>query len=283
MRIIAHGGAGSPPEQPPERQQRIENAIDAGLAQETPLEAVCETITALEADPWFNAGVGSAVQTDGAVRTDAGLMTDDRECGAVAGLEGVANAIDVARAVLEETPHVMLAGEPAIDFAGANGVETDVDCWADRTRERWNETTPPGDAVAEQLDWLAENFGGNDTVGAVATDGDRIVTGTSTGGRWAALAGRVGDVPQVGAGFYATKAGGASATGAGEDIAKEALARRAVRCLEDGDSPERAATRAIDRFDDRVEGTAGVIVLDRDGSAGSAYNSAAMQTARGER
>jgi beta-aspartyl-peptidase (threonine type) len=282
VRIIAHGGAGSPPEEPPARQERIETAVEAGLAQETPLEAVCETINVLEADPWFNAGIGSAVQTDGRIRTDAGLMTDDRECGAVAGLDGVANAIDVARAVLEETPHVMLAGDPATDFAAANGVETDVDCWADRTQERWDETTPPGDSVAEQLDWLADQFGGSDTVGAVATDGDRIVTGTSTGGRWAALAGRVGDVPQIGAGFYATDAGGASATGAGEDIAKEALARRAVEFLEDGNSPEKAATRAIERFDDRVEGTAGVIVLARDGRAGSAYNSAAMQTAQGE-
>ncbi|WP_181686278.1 isoaspartyl peptidase/L-asparaginase [Halorhabdus salina] len=283
MRIIAHGGAGSPPEEPPERRERIEAAVEAGLDRETPLDAVCATISFLEADPWFNAGVGSAVQTDGQIRTDAGLMTDDRECGAVAGLDGVANAIDVARAVLEETPHVMLAGEPATDFAAANGVETGVDCWADRTQERWDETTPPGESVAEQLDWLADQFGGSDTVGAVATDGDRIVTGTSTGGRWAALAGRVGDVPQIGAGFYATDAGGASATGAGEDIAKEAVARRAVEHLEDGDSPERAASRAIERFDDRVEGTAGVIVLDRDGRAGSAYNSAAMQTAQGER
>ncbi len=244
------------------------------------MKAVCETIRALESDPAFNAGVGSDVQSDGRIRTDAGLMTGDRQCGAVAGLDGVVHAIDAARAVLEETPHVMLAGEPAVEFAAAHGIETDADPWSDRTRERWRDTDPPGSTVTEQLAWLDEHFGGHDTVGAVATDGDTLVAGTSTGGRWAALAGRVGDVPQIGAGFYASEAGGASATGAGEDIAREALARRAVELLEDGQSPRGAAKGAIETFGDRVEGTAGVIVLDQAGTMGEAFNSPAMQTAR---
>jgi len=244
------------------------------------MEAVCEAIHALETDPAFNAGVGSAVQSDGRIRTDAGIITDDRQCGAVAGLEGIVHAIDAARAVLEETPHVMLAGEPAVEFAAAHGIEIDADPWSDRTRERWLDTEPPGSAVREQLAWLREHFDGHDTVGAVATDGDTLVAGTSTGGRWAALAGRVGDVPQIGAGFYAGEAGGASATGAGEDIAREALARRAVELLEDGHSPRGAAEQAIETFGERAEGTAGVIVLDQEGTAGEAFNSAAMQTAR---
>lgn len=116
-------------------------------------------------------------------------------------------------------------------------------------------------------------------MGAVATDGERVAAGTSTGGRWGALAGRVGDVPQVGAGFYASSAGGASATGAGEDIAREALARAAVERLESGQQPQNAAEAAIESFADDAVGTAGVIVLDTDGNAGRSYNSDAMQTA----
>src|SRR6056297_1045334 len=89
----------------------------------------------------------------------------------------------------------------------------------------------------------------HDTVGAVATDGERIAAATSTGGRWYALAGRVGDVPQVGSGFFATPSGGASATGAGEAIATNGLARRAVGLLDDGVDAAGAADRAIDAFD----------------------------------
>ncbi len=247
------------------------------------MDAVCETIRVLESDPAFNAGVGSAVQSDGRIRTDAGIMTDDRQCGAVAGLDGVVHAIDAARAVLEETPHVTLAGDPAVEFAAAHSIETDLDCWSDRTRQRWRDAVSPGSTVTEQLEWLDEHFGGHDTVGAVATDGDALVAGTSTGGRWAALAGRVGDVPQIGAGFYASEAGGASATGAGEDIAREALARRAVELLEDGYSPHDAAQQAIDTFGRQADGTAGVIVLDQEGTAGEAFDSPAMQTAGASR
>lgn len=283
MDVIAHGGAGSPIDDAESRQKTLDTAVQTGLAADSALTAVCKTIRVLERDPAFNAGRGSAVQSDGRIRTDAGLMTADRRCGAVAGLTGVEHPIDVARGVLEETPHVMVAGEPATEFAATIGVETDADCWSQRNRERFEEISPAGLSMTAQLEWMQDNFGGHDTVGAVASDGEAVVAGTSTGGRWAALAGRVGDVPQVGAGFYASEVGGASATGAGEDIAREGLARQAVGLLEDGLSPATAASRAIERFDDRVEGTAGVIVQDAQSNAGSAFNSAAMQTATGSR
>ncbi|WEL21216.1 isoaspartyl peptidase/L-asparaginase [Halorhabdus sp. BNX81] len=282
MDVIAHGGAGSPPDDPSSRQAVLDNAAARGLDAATPLDAVVATINVLESDPAFNAGVGSAVQSDGDIRTDAGLMTDDGEVGAACAMTGVEHAVDVARAVLEETPHVLLAGEPARDFAFAHGIETDSNLWTERTRNRWQDASP-GESVSDHLAWLADHFGGHDTVGAVATDGERIAAGTSTGGRWGALAGRVGDVPQIGAGFYTSSAGGASATGAGEDIAREALARAAVERLESGGSPQTAAREAIESFEERAVGTAGVIVLAEDGTAGSAYNSDAMQTATARR
>jgi isoaspartyl peptidase/L-asparaginase-like protein (Ntn-hydrolase superfamily) len=321
MRVIAHGGAGSKParrqtecdgsvgslpDEPRDRQQALDAAAAAGTDASSPTEAVCATVRALEPDPRFNAGVGGARQSDGYVRTDAGLMTDDREAGGACGMPGVEHAVDVARAVKEATPHVLVAGVHAVDLAEAVGVDTGVDLLTERTRERWTdlEDRPDGDQLAHAR-WVSERFGqdpdagldaggdsgggdesGNappdrdhDTVGAVATDGDRVAAATSTGGRWLAMAGRVGDVPQVGSGFYCTPAGGVSATGAGEDIARVTLARRAVDRLEDGQGAQAAAEAAIAEFDDLVDGSAGLVVLTPEGDAGEAFNSDAMQTA----
>ncbi|WP_436928504.1 isoaspartyl peptidase/L-asparaginase [Halosimplex halobium] len=324
MQIIAHGGAGSPPDEPADRQAVLDEAVARGTEESDPVAAVCAAVRVLEVDPSFNAGVGGAVQSDGAIRTDAGLMTADGEAGAAAAMPGVCHAVEVARAVATETPHVMLAGEQAVSFAGAVGVETGLDLWADRTRERWSDADPPTDDPEAHLRWVREHFasderdgsgdedGGSDdedgddgdpvgegaadspaadrpsradphdhdTVGAVARAGEEIAAATSTGGRWLALAGRVGDVPQVGAGFYASEAGGASATGAGEAIAREGLARRAVGLLERGADAATAARLAIEEFDDAAEGDAGIVVLDADGNVGEAYNSPAMQTAQ---
>jgi beta-aspartyl-peptidase (threonine type) len=300
MRVIVHGGAGSPPDEPEERQQVLDKAAAAGADETDPTEAVREAIRALEADPWFNAGVGSAVQSDGYIRTDAGLMTDDREAGAACSMPGVEAAIDVARLVKEETPHVMLSGVHAVDLADAYGIETGADLWSDRMQEKWDELDeyPDGDKRSH-AEWVAERFGGDpegkqgpdgdtdngptdrdhDTVGAVATDGDRIAAATSTGGRWLALAGRVGDVPQIGSGFYCSEVGGVSATGAGEDIARLNLSRRVSQFLEDGLSAQQAADAALAEFGDLVDGSAGAIVMTPDGEFGEAYNSDAMQTA----
>ncbi|MEF8878408.1 MAG: isoaspartyl peptidase/L-asparaginase, partial [Haloarculaceae archaeon] len=275
MKVIVHGGAGSPPDEPADRQAVLDSAAASGAAAGDVTGAVVEAVRTLESDPRFNAGVGSARQSDGVARTDAGLMTDDRAAGAACSMPGVEHAVDVARVVKEETPHVLVAGVHAVDLAEAFGVETGVDLLTEGTRGRWAEEDPPESVdAAEHVAFVNGRFGrdegrtgGNgaadrdhDTVGAVARDGDRIAAATSTGGRWCALAGRVGDVPQVGSGFYATRVGGASATGAGEDIARVTLARRAVDHLERGRSAADAADLAIEEFEDLTGSTAGVIV-----------------------
>jgi beta-aspartyl-peptidase (threonine type) len=312
VHVLVHGGAGGVPDDPAPRQSVLDAAARAGAAAATPLDAVQTALEPLEADPRFNAGVGGAVQSDGVPRTDAGIMTSDRRVGAVAGLTGVRDATAVARAVLTETPHILLAGERAVRFADAVGVETGLDTWSEDTRGRWAEADAPASADVEgQLAWVRDRFGGttadpsstarpkdradessrpasgagegapdgrdHDTVGAVARDGERFAAATSTGGRWAALAGRVGDVPQVGAGFYCSPAGAASVTGAGEDIARVTLARRAVRGLETGLAADRAAARAIAEFADLTGSDAGVIVAGPAG-VGSAVDAAGMQT-----
>lgn len=288
MQIFVHGGAGSAPDEPDARQAVLDRAADDGAVAATPLDAVETAVGVLEASPRFNAGTGGAVQSDGVIRTDAGVMTSDREAGAACSMPGVERALNVARVVAEETPHVLVSGDHAVALAEEFGVETDVDLWTDRTRERWEAETPPQESPGEQLPWIHEHYGDtevgrrdpsdHDTVGAVATDGDRIVAATSTGGRWYALAGRVGDVPQIGAGFFATDAGGASATGNGEAIATTSVSRRAVQRLDAGDDPQSAADAAIEAFADRTHSSAGVIVADGEGRVGSAYNSEAMQT-----
>ncbi|GAA0530392.1 isoaspartyl peptidase/L-asparaginase [Halorubrum ejinorense] len=297
MRIIAHGGAGGAPDDPEPRQAVLDEAAARGADAATPLDAVESAVGVLESDPRFNAGVGGAVQSDGVVRTDAGVMTSDREVGAACSMPGVERAASVARVVRDETPHVFVSGEHAVELADEFGVETGVDLLTDETRERYEEEDPPCGGPREHLDWLASRFGSgddqagerskddapdHDTVGAVATDGDAFAAVTSTGGRSFALAGRVGDVPQVGSGFFCTEAGGASATGAGEDIARVTLSRRAVGHLEDGLGAQAAAERAIDEFEEQTGSGAGVIVLGDD-EAGSSFNTEGMQTSVAER
>lgn len=282
MRIIVHGGAGSSPDEPEPRQAVLDDAAQAGVAESDPVDAVEAAVNVLEASDRFNAGYGGAVQSDGEVRTDAGLMTSDRETGAVASMDGVQEAISAARIVMEETPHIFVSGEHAVDLAAEFGVETDVDLLTPENREKYEEENPPSAGPKAHLEWLEERFGGHDTVGAVAFHEGEFAAATSTGGRSWALSGRVGDVPQVGSGFYCTPAGGASATGAGEDIAKVTLSQRAVQKLENGADAQAAADDAIAEFDEITGSSAGVIVCDEDGT-GAAFNSEGMQTSTATR
>jgi len=280
MKVIVHGGAGTDPDEPEPRQAVLDEAAETGADESSVLDAVESAVHVLESSPRFNAGVGGAVQSDGEIRTDAGVMTSDREAGAAASMPGVEHAVSAARVVMAETPHVLVSGDHAVALAADFGVETGVDLWSETKREKWADLdSVPEGSPSEHLDWLREKFGGADTVGAVAYDGEEFAAATSTGGRWLALAGRVGDVPQIGSGFFAAPAGAASATGAGEDIAKATLTRRAVRHLESGHTAQEAADRAIAEFGELTGSSAGVIVLDDDGNAGSAFNSDAMQTA----
>ena len=297
MRVVVHGGAGGAPDEPAPRQAVLDEAAERGADTASTLDAVESAVGVLESDPRFNAGVGGAVQSDGVVRTDAGVMTSDREVGAACSMPGVEHAASVARAVHSETPHVFVSGEHAVDLAADFGVETGVDLLTDEKRDRYEAEDPPRGSPREHLDWLESRFGSgddqagersesdapdHDTVGAVATDGESFAAVTSTGGRSFALAGRVGDVPQVGSGFFCTEAGGASATGAGEDIARVTLSRRAVDFLDDGLDAQAAADRAIEEFEAITGSGAGVIVLGDEG-AGSAFNTEGMQTSVAEK
>lgn len=284
MQVLVHGGAGGLPDEPTAARGELAAAADRGTDGQSPRAAVLAAVRHLEAVPAFNAGVGSAVQSDGVIRTDAGLMTGDGDVGAACAMPGVCHAVDVADAVARETPHVLVAGDRAAALAEAAGVDTDRDLWTGETRERWAAADPPawvdpGVDPEAHLAWVRERFGGTDTVGAVASDGTSVAAATSTGGRWFALAGRVGDVPQVGAGFYATADAAASATGDGEAIATDGLARRVVETVGNGEPPQRAVDRVVRAFDASRDAVAGLIVVDADGRTGRATNAGAMPTA----
>src|SRR6056297_1505369 len=162
MNVIVHGGAGSDPDEPAPRQAVLDEAAATGAGEASVVDAVEAAVHVLESSPRFNAGVGGAVQSDGEIRTDAGLMTSDREAGAVSSMLGVEHAVSAARVVLEETPHVLVSGDHAVKLAEDFGVETGVDLWSDDTREKWDDLdSVPEGTPSEHLDWLEAKFGGS--------------------------------------------------------------------------------------------------------------------------
>lgn len=281
MKVVVHGGAGPSSEHPDERKEVLDEAAGAGARKDTPKEAVVSAVSALEGSEYFNAGVGGSVQADGVIRTDAGIMKDDLSVGAVCGMSGVKTPIDVADLVMEETPHVLLAGENAAALAEEFGVKTDSDLRTEETRGRWEQATAGKDLsdIRAQMGFSEEMFG-TDTVGAVALDEESGSTaaGTSTDGRWFAVPGRVGDVPQVGSGFYCNETAAASATGIGEDIARVTLCRLTVEEVSSGLDPQEATRSAIEKFEEETDSRAGVIAISTDGEVGSFYNTEEMQT-----
>jgi len=273
------------------------------------LDAVVATVRVLEDHPLFNAGVGSLLTIEGTVEMDASVMEAlpppprprrgaasaagggraaaltarpraELRAGAVAGITRVRNPILLARAVMELTPHVLMAGAGAERFARRAGVALcrPEDLITPRARERWRaalerSAEAAGTAV---LDGGPGRFG---TVGAVALDAaGGLAAATSTGGVGAKLPGRVGDSAIIGAGTFADVPGAASATGQGEAIMKAALCREAVVALGRGE-PRAAAERAIAELAALTGGQAGVVVIDRRGRLGYAHNAEAMDVA----
>lgn len=252
--LAIHGGAGViersslSPEQDAAYRAALSRALVAGgviLARGgSSLDAVQAAVEVLEDDPLFNAGRGAVFTAAGRNELDAAIMNGaDLNAGAVAGMTTTRNPIAAARAVMDQSPHVMLIGQGADSFAGSTGLQQ-VEPSYFFTERRWQGLVrfltgaglpvperpvgapPVGMASAEPLPPLDEKKFG--TVGAVALDSlGNLAAATSTGGvngkRW----GRVGDVPVIGAGTYASNADGCavSATGDGEYFIRATVAR----------------------------------------------------------
>jgi beta-aspartyl-peptidase (threonine type) len=224
--LAIHGGAGtmSPELMTPaiERDVRagLERALDAGRAilqrAGSSLDAVAAAVRVLEDDPLFNAGRGAVFTSAGTHEMDAAIMDGKSlAAGAVGSVQRIKNPIDLARAVMDKSPHILLAGNGAEDFARELGLEI-VDAKYFYTEQRWQALERVRDAQMKSAALSDEDRHG--TVGAVALDqaGD-LAAATSTGGYTNKWPGRIGDTPIIGAGTYANnRTCAVSATGDGE-------------------------------------------------------------------
>lgn len=283
--ILVHGGAWATPEE--EQKAHLEGVRQAAIIGFEVLQkngssedAVQRAVEHMEADPTFNAGRGAVLNLNGHVELDAAIMSGrDLEVGAVASISGVLHAIALARHVKEASPHVMMVGKGAVSLALEAGVETCAPeaLIEEREIERFKKA---------KTDMLGGDSSGvdtapPDTVGAVACDVEgHVAAGTSTGGALLKLPGRVGDSPLVGSGLYADdRTGAASCTGWGEGIARVVLAHHAVESLASGIDATKVAQNAIRVLDSRTGGQGGIILVDRYGELGYAFNTKCMSHA----
>ncbi|AYG94346.1 isoaspartyl peptidase/L-asparaginase [Brevundimonas naejangsanensis] len=310
--LAIHGGAGVieraqlSPERDAAYRAGLQAALDAGSAVlargGSALDAVQAAVETMEDNPLFNAGRGAVFTSAGKNELDAAVMSGpDLTAGAVAGLTRTRHPIAAARAVMEKSPHVMMIGEGAETFARSVGLEEVAPSWF-FTESRWQalvrtltergEPVPPRPegAPAEPARQgpaapLAFNlneaplderkFG---TVGAVAMDSQgRLAAATSTGGTTGKRWGRVGDVPIIGAGTYASNADGCavSATGAGEYFIRATVARDICQRTAEGASVQQAADAEIAEVGS-IGGDGGVIVMGKDGVHAFSMNTSGM-------
>ena len=274
--IVIHGGAGTiikenmSPELEKLYQQKLTEALDAGsliLNQGgSSLDAVTAAIMKMENSPLFNAGKGAVFTEEGKNEMDASIMDGSNiNAGAVAGVQTIKNPILAARAVMEQSNHVMLNGEGADLFAKNHGLEI-VDSSYFFTERRWK--------YFKKVN--KDKFG---TVGAVALDmSGNLAAATSTGGMTNKMKGRVGDSPIIGAGTYAdNKSCAVSATGHGEYFIRNVVAYDIAALMKySGVSLKEASNYVIMKKlkDQNAEG--GIIALDKAGNFVMTFNTKGM-------
>ncbi|MGO4222930.1 N(4)-(beta-N-acetylglucosaminyl)-L-asparaginase [Lysobacter sp. TAF61] len=215
---------------------------------------------------------------DGVLTLDASIMDGDGRCGAVAAIEDIAHPVSVARAVMEKTPHVLLVGAGAQQFAVAQGFEK-TPLLTDQARQAWREWlksaqyAPQINAERQQRPGDKSN---HDTLGILALDSQGRLAGacTTSGMAWK-LHGRVGDSPIVGAGLYVdNEVGAATASGVGEEMVRNAASFLVVELMRQGRSPADACREAIERVvRKRPEASRNLqvcfLALNRDGEVGA--------------
>jgi beta-aspartyl-peptidase (threonine type) len=294
-RLMIHGGAGSmrrgklAEADDIAARTGLDHALAAGVALleagGSALDAVEAAVRVLEDDPVFNAGRGSVFTHEGRNELDAAIMHGaDRTAGAVTGVTTTRNPVSLARAVMTQSPHVLLSGDGADQFAGEQRLEqVDPEWFAIPERRRQLEELLARPEGAFDVDM---KYG---TVGAVALDSHgHVAAATSTGGLTAKRWGRIGDSPLIGAGTYADdRAGAISATGSGEYFIRAAAAHEIcarVRML--GETLETAA-QAVFAEIVPMGGTGGVILTGPDGEAAWVFSTPGMYrgvaTSDGER
>lgn len=284
--LVIHGGAGTirreemSAAREAEQQAALEAALAAGgevLAQGGgALDAVAQAVRALEDCPLFNAGRGATFTAAGTIEMDAALMDGATlQAGAVAAVQRIRNPIAAARAVMERTPHVLLIGPAADDFAEAEGLALAPPEYF-RTEHRWQQLQAALATRRVALDHdLPARMG---TVGAVARDRDgRLAAATSTGGMTNKRAGRVGDSPLIGAGTWADATVAVSCTGVGEAFIRCAAAHELSALMRHRGFPVRqAAAEVAEILVPANGGSGGLIAVDAAGEPAIAFGTAGM-------
>jgi beta-aspartyl-peptidase (threonine type) len=286
--LVIHGGAGViKRDMTPVREKAVRAALTLALqngyaqlkAGKPALDAVTAAIVVLEDDPNFNAGKGSVFTHDGKNEMDAAIMDGNTQrAGSVADVQRIKNPILLARAVMEKSPHVMLAGEGAEAFAQSIGMPL-VDPSYFRTEERWQQLQKAlkedaGKQAHADVE-TAKHFG---TVGAVALDAEgHLAAGTSTGGMTDKRWGRIGDSPIIGAGTYANSGCAVSGTGWGEFYIRTVAAHEICMKVTQMREPLKlAAAEVINQEIPSMGGNGGAIALDTDGHIAIPFNTDGM-------
>jgi N4-(beta-N-acetylglucosaminyl)-L-asparaginase len=234
----------------------------------TALDAVEKGVMEVENDPTgASVGIGGRPDREGRVTLDACIMDEKSRCGAVAFLQDIKNPIAVARKVMEETPHIMLVGEGAKQFALEKGFKEE-NLLTEESEKAWKE-------------WLKEskykpiiNVENHDTIGMLALDSNGNLSGScTTSGAAYKLHGRVGDSPIIGSGLFVdNEIGAACATGLGEAIIRVAGSHLVVELMRQGHEPEEACKLAVDRIISKHENMEGLqvgfLALRKDGKYG---------------
>ncbi|MBP2833150.1 isoaspartyl peptidase/L-asparaginase [Aquimarina sp. U1-2] len=297
--IVIHGGAGTilkknmTPEKEAEYKAKLEEAIRVGHTilknGGTSLEAVEKTINILEDSPLFNAGKGAVFTSEGSNELDASIMDGSTlNAGAVAGVKTVKNPINLAKEVMLNSPHVLLSGSGAEQFAKTQHLELVDPSYfftenrmkaLERVKEKEknkeaNQTTAFYDPVIRNA-----KFG---TVGCAALDKNgNLAAGTSTGGMTNKKWNRIGDSPIIGAGTYANNATCAvSSTGWGEYFIRGMVAHDISAMMEyKGISLKEATSEVIQKKLTALGGTGGIVAIDRNGNVSMEFNTEGMYRA----
>jgi N4-(beta-N-acetylglucosaminyl)-L-asparaginase len=209
------------------------------------LDAVEAGVRVTESDAGNRSvGLGGLPDREGKVTLDACIMNHENECGSVAFLQDIEHPISVARKVMEDTPHVMLVGKGAYDFAISKGF-VHKDLFTPEAKEEWLKWKESEDKQKPEIN--SEN---HDTIGMLAMDAEGNISGSCTTSGWAfKLHGRVGDSPIIGAGLFVdNEIGGACATGMGEAVIRIAGSAIVVELMRQGKSPNEACKEAVDRI-----------------------------------
>lgn len=284
--IVIHGGAGTidpsliSSEEDAAIRKDLQQSLDSGYAVlargGSALDAVQAAILVLENSPYFNAGKGAVMTETGIHELDASIMDGrDMNAGAVAGVQTVRNPIKAARAVMEHSPHVLLAGQGADEFAKQQKLDIVKNDYftTPAVQKRWEEGRS-GEGNRE-----SSKFSKLGTVGCVAIDKEgNIAAGTSTGGMMNKKYGRIGDSPIIGAGTYADNSTcGVSCTGHGEYFIRNGVAKEISDQMKFGKKTlKEAVNYTLKTSLGNMDAMGGIIAIDKNGNFEMVFNTTGM-------